>query len=342
MAQGARVYVGFLGYSQSTAKYLPDFLASLRQQTFTDLEIIDGDNTPPQQDNPNQVVLESFPEVRYLPAGANLGFAKGYNRLFNLALQEGAEYFLVINPDVVLQPEAIQKLVDYLDINPEVAAVMPKILRWDFTHNRLTDWVDSLGVGFTKQGAFVDIGQGQLDDNRIVEPQPIFGFTGAGVLLRLSALSSVAFDNGQSIEYFDELMFMYKEDCDLSYRLRLAGWQIMLLPTAIIYHDRTAAKVGQSAWSQLRNRRRESKLIRQWSYLHQLIIFIKYWNLPKSLSSRCQELFYQKKRLLAALFFEPFVLSGWRKLWQQRHLIAARRRALIIKIKPASLEDWRQ
>lgn len=342
MAKGARVYVGFLGYGQSTAKYLPDFLASLSQQTFTDLEIIDGDNTVSSQDNPNQIVLQNFPQVRYWPANANLGFAKGYNRLFNLALQEGAKYFLVINPDVVLQPEAIEKLVDYLDNNSEVAAVMPKILRWDFTNNQLTDRIDSLGVGFTKQGAFVDISQGQLDDNRLGGPQKIFGFTGAGVLIRLSALASVAFDNGQSIEYFDELMFMYKEDCDLSYRLRLAGWQIALLPEAVIYHDRTATKVGQSVWSQLRNRRRESKLIRQWSYLHQLMIFIKYWNVPKSLSSRWQELFYQKKRLLAAIFFEPFVLSGWLKLWQQRHLIAARRRALVIKIKPLSLEDWRQ
>ena len=43
MAKGSSVYVGFLGYGQSTAKYLPDFLASLRQQTFADLEIIDGD-----------------------------------------------------------------------------------------------------------------------------------------------------------------------------------------------------------------------------------------------------------------------------------------------------------
>lgn len=342
MAQSSRVYVGFLGYGQSTAKYLPDFLASLRRQTFTDLEIIDGDNTPPGQANPNQLAIEDFPEVRYWPAGANLGFAKGYNRLFNLAIREGAEYFLVINPDVVLEPTAIEQLVKYLDGNQAVGAVMPKIRRWDFVNHELTAQIDSLGVGLTKQGAFVDIGQGQLDDERLIEPQPIFGFTGAGVLIRLSALSSVAFDNGQSVEYFDELMFMYKEDCDLSYRLRLAGWQIMLLPTAIIYHDRTAAKVGQSAWSQLRNRRRESKLIRQWSYLHQLMIFFKYWNLPKTLSSRWQELFYQKKRLLAAILFEPFILSGWRKLWQQRQLIAARRRALVIKIKPLSLEDWRQ
>ena len=342
MARGARVYVGFLGYCQSTAKYLPDFLASLQQQTCTDLEIIDGDNTPPNQDNPNQAALQDFPEVRYLPAGANLGFAKGYNRLFNLAIKEGAEYFLVINADVVLQPAAVDKLVCYLDANPQVGAVMPKILRWDFAGHKLTDQVDSLGVGLTKQGSFVDVGQGQLDDYSIIEPQPIFGFTGAGVLIRLSALASVAFDNGHTIEYFDELMFMYKEDCDLSYRLRLAGWEIMLLPEAVIYHDRTVAKVGHSVFSQLRHRRTENKLIRRWSYFNQLIIFVKYWQLPKRLSSRWQELFYQKKRLLAAIFFEPFILSGWRLLWQQRHLIIARRRALVIKINPLSLEDWRQ
>jgi GT2 family glycosyltransferase len=341
MSYGARVYVGFLGYGQATAKYLPDFLASLVRQTVANLEIIAGDNTPSGQDNPNQIILKNFPKVRYLPFGANLGFAKGYNRLLNLAIKEGVEYFLVINPDVILQPDTVEKLVTYLDQKPNVGAVMPKILRWDFTNHQLTDQIDSLGVAFTKQGAFIDIGQGQLDDESLFEPQPIFGFTGAGVLIRLSALKSVAFDNGQTLEYFDELMFMYKEDCDLSYRLRLVGWEIMLLPQAVIYHDRTVVKVGHSVLSQLRQRRQESKLIRQWSYLNQLIIFLKYWHLPKSLASRWRELFYQKKRLLAAIFFEPFLLSSLKLLWRQRHLIVARRKALVVKIKPLSLEAWR-
>jgi len=342
MARGSRVYVGFLGYGQSTAKYLPDFLDSLRQQTFTDIEIVAGDNTPTAKDNPNEAVIKDYPSVRYCPFLANLGFAKGYNRLFKLAMEEEADYFLVINPDTCLEPKTIECLVDYLDQHSEVGAVMPKILRWDFQNKCLTKEIDSLGVALTKSGAFYDIGQGRLDGGESSQPRPIFGFTGAGVLLRLSALRSVAFDNGQYLEYFDELMFMYKEDCDLSYRLRLAGWETVLLPAAVIYHDRTAAKAKGGWRSQWKERRQSSKLIRRWSYHNHIIIFWKYYFLPKKLSTRWHEIAYQLKRLAAALTLEPFVLASWRAVFKERAFIAARRRALNIKINPLSLEKWRQ
>ena len=342
MAKGSRVYIGFLGYGQSTAKYLPDFLDSLGQQTFTDIEIIAGDNTPTSTDNPNEAIIKHYSSVRYCPFQANLGFAKGYNRLFKLAIEEEADYFLVINPDTCLQPKTIEYLVNYLDQHSEAGAVMPKILRWDFQNKCLTKEIDSLGVALTQSGAFYDIGQGQLDGGELNRPHPIFGFTGAGVLLRLSALRSVAFDNGRYLEYFDELMFMYKEDCDLSYRLRLAGWETVLLPAAVIYHDRTAAKAKGSWRSQWKERRQSSKLIRRWSYHNQIIIFLKYYFLPKKLSTRLCEIAYQLKRLAVALILEPFILTSWKAIFKERSSITARRRALNIKIKPLSLEKWRQ
>ncbi len=341
MAKGSRVYIGFLGYGQSTAKYLPDFLDSLGQQTFTDIEIIAGDNTPTSTDNPNEAIIKHYSSVRYCPFQANLGFAKGYNRLFKLAIEEEADYFLVINPDTCLQPKTIEYLVNYLDQHSEAGAVMPKILRWDFQNKCLTKEIDSLGVALTQSGAFYDIGQGRLDGGEPSQPCSIFGFTGAGVLLRLSALRSVAFDNGQYSEYFDELMFMYKEDCDLSYRLRLADWEIVLLPEAVIYHDRTAARAQGKAKNQWKERRRSSKLIRKWSYHNQLIIFFKYWFLPKKFSTRLKEINYQIKRFFFALMLEPFTLSAWRAIFQERAAIVARRRALNIKINPLSLEKWR-
>ncbi len=341
MARGSRVYVAFLGYGQSTAKYLPKFLDSLRQQTFTDIEIIAGDNTPSLDDNPNELIIKNYPAIRYYPFGANLGFAKGYNRLFKLAMEEEADYFLVINPDTLLQPKVIECLVNYLDEHSEVGAAMPKILRWDFQGQHLTQEIDSLGLALTKGGSFYDIGQGQLSGRELNYTHSVFGFTGAGVLLRLSALRSVAFDNGQYLEYFDELMFMYKEDCDLSYRLRLANWDIVLVPEAVIYHDRTAVKAKGGWKSQWKERRQSSKLIRRWSYHNQLVIFLKYWSLPKKLSTRLKEVNYQLKRLAVAVMLEPFTLSVWKAIFKERAAIIARRRALNIKINPLSLEKWR-
>lgn len=341
MIKGARVYIGFLSYGRSTAKYLPDFLASLTKQIDQSMVIVNYDNTPADQDQVNQLALQSFPQVQCLSSGKNLGFAKAYNQLIELAWQAGAEYFLVINPDTILQPEAIAELVNHLDRHPQVAAVMPKILRWDFARQALTDYVDSLGVALAKNGSFFDDQQGCLD-NQIKEIQPIFGFSGAAVLLRLSALKEIAFDNGCSQEYFDELMFMYKEDCDLSYRLQLAGWSIDLVPTAIIYHDRTAARVGRTIVKQLWQRRQVSRLVRGWSIAHQLIIFLKYYRLNKTLVTRSREVIYILQRLFIAILLEPFSWSFLWQVWRQRQLIKERSRALVIKINPLALEGWRR
>ncbi|HNW55568.1 MAG TPA: glycosyltransferase family 2 protein [bacterium] len=341
MAQRARIQVGFLSYGRSTAKYLPDFLASLAKQSCQDLVIVNYDNTPECEDNPNQLALRDFPLVTRYSSGVNLGFAKAYNYLIDLAIKAEADYFLVINPDTVLQPEAIAKLVEHLDSHPEVAAAVPKILRWDFVHQELTDFVDSLGVVIGRDGSFVDDQQGKIDD-QIKEVQPIFGFSGAAVLLRLAALKEVAFANGQNSEYFDELMFMYKEDCDLSYRLRLAGWQIDLVPTATVYHDRTAAKKGRSIFGQLWSRRKTSRLIRGWSITHQLVIFLKYYRLPKLTSTKYREIFYELKRLIAAIIFEPGTLPYLFKVWQKRSDIKKRQEALVIKIDPLAIEKWRR
>lgn len=340
MTQGARVYVGFLSYGRSTAKYLPDFLASLVGQVDQEVMIVNYDNTPGDQDQANQLALQSFPQVQRITSGVNLGFAKAYNQLIELAFQAGAEYFLVINPDTILQPRVVAELVDYLDCHPQVAAAMPKILRWDFARQTTTDYIDSLGVAITKKGAFFDDQQGCLD-SQIKEIQSIFGFSGAAVLLRLSALKEVAFDNGQHQEYFDELMFMYKEDCDLSYRLRLAGWSIDLVPTAVVYHDRTAARLGRTIFSQLWRRRQTSHLVRSWSVAHQLIIFLKYCRLPKAWLTRCREISYIFQRLVIAILLEPFTWPYLWRVWRQRRAIQARQQALVIKIKPLDLEKWR-
>ncbi|HQB50959.1 MAG TPA: glycosyltransferase family 2 protein [bacterium] len=341
MIKGARVYIGFLSYGRSTAKYLPDFLASLTKQIDQSMVIVNYDNTPADQDQVNQLALQSFPQVQCLSSGKNLGFAKAYNQLIELAWQAGAEYFLVINPDTILQPEAIAELVNHLDRHPQAAAAMPKILRWDFAHQTVTDYVDSLGVALAKNGAFFDDQQGCLD-SQIKEIQPIFGFSGAAVLLRLSALKEVAFDNGHNQEYFDELMFMYKEDCDLSYRLQLAGWLIDLVPTAIVYHDRTAIRLGRTIFSQLWQRRQVSRLVRGWSIAHQLIIFFKYHRLAKRPLTRIREIVYIFQRLITVIVLEPFAWPYLWRVWLQRRAIEERQQALVIKINPLALEGWRR
>jgi GT2 family glycosyltransferase len=119
---------------------------------------------------------------------------------------------------------------------------------------------------------FYDLGQGEKDDKRF-DFFKIFGPSGAAGIFRLSALEKIKENN----QYFDEQFFMYKEDCDLAYRLFLAGFKSALVPSAIMYHDRTASSAGRGLLRKIFNRSKKSRQIRSWSFRNQHLIFIKHW-----------------------------------------------------------------
>jgi len=222
------------------------------------------------------------------------------------------------------------------------AAAQAKILKWDFENHKKTNQIDSLGLALNKEHRFYDLGQGEIDQLSLAEKKEVFGFTAAAVLLNLKALRDIAFDNGKYKEYFEELMFMYKEDCDLSYRLRLAGWKIILAFNAVAYHNRTVAAKGKSNLAIALNRKNKNKAIKQWSFLNQWILLLKLKNLPFSFSVKLATAWYQFKSLIFALLFEQFLFKELIKLWQIRSEIKKRRECLKISVGIREIEKFMQ
>lgn len=275
-----KLIVGFLTYNEASAKYLPDFLASLLKslEVFTSSEyrVFAFDNSD-DQNNLNRLAIEFFNSqhsgfIEYLRSGENLGFSRAYNILINRALREESEYFLMINPDTILEPNALRKLISTLENDKNLAAAAPKILRWDFLTNTKTKQIDSCGLILKTGLRFKDLGQG-LADAQVFDQAKIIGPSGAAGLFRLSALEAVKENN----QYFDERFFMYREDCDLAYRLYLKNLKTKLVPEALIYHDRTAASSGLGLWRIFIDRGKKSRQVRLWSHLNQHYIYLKYW-----------------------------------------------------------------
>jgi len=106
---------------------------------------------------------------------------------------------------------------------------------------------------------------------------------------------------------------MYKEDCDLAYRLFLAGFSSELVPEAIIYHDRTVSAVGEGFRASLNNRLNKSKQVRSWSFLNQHLLAIKFWS-KQDLSGKVK--IFARLLLMGsfALFREPFLLKNYSKI----------------------------
>lgn len=333
-----KIYIGIIAYEKLTAKYLPYFLPSLFVQTYQNFELLIIDNSQEKENENYQYLKNNYPDLEIKWMDGNIGFARAYNLMIEEARQKGGKYFLALNPDMVIAPDFLEKMVIKIEDKKEVGAVVPLIYRWDFENNLKTNIIDSRGVGITREHRFFEIDQGRSDDGLKLESEEVFGFTGAAVLFKMEALGDVAFLNktGKN-EYFDELMFMYKEDCDLSYRLQLTGWKIITVPEAKIYHDRTAVGNGKSLWQIILNRKNKNRQIKRWSFLNHWIIIFKYRDLDFPRSVRTATVWYQVKSLIFVILFEPYLLSELKTLSTLQKEINERRQALKIKINIKNL-----
>ena len=310
-----KLVIGFITYGDLTAKYLPYFLPSIEKSAFKDYKILVIDNTEIEENENIKYLIKNYPDIEIISTGKNLGFARAYNKLIRRANELGAEYFLMLNPDMLVEPAAIKLLIFEMDNNKELAAVCPKILKWDFKNKRKTNIIDTCGIKLNPGLRFTDLGQSKIDKGQY-DKGKIIGPSGAAGLYKLASLEKVK----QGREYFDELMFMYKEDSDLAYRLFLFNFRVRLIGKAKMYHDRTASSVGQSTWQIIKSRKNKNRQIKKWSFLNQQIIFKKYWD-KQNLKNKLIIIFWQFKMLIYILFFEQYLLGQYKKYFKIRKRI---------------------
>ncbi|MBU4257380.1 glycosyltransferase family 2 protein [Patescibacteria group bacterium] len=312
--------IGFITYGKSTAKYLPYFLSSLKGQTFKDFNILVFDNTEEAENENALYIRNNYPEIEIARGNGNLGFAAAFNRLINKAKGGGAEYFLALNPDMVLEPDAVEKMVKVLEGDSGLGSVCPKILKWNFENNKKTSIIDSCGIKVKSGLRFFDLGQNKFDKGQFNNAE-ILGPSGAAAMYRISALENIK----ENSQYFDELMFMYKEDCDLAYRLFLAGYRSKCVADAVIYHDRTTYGKGEGDLQVAFNRKGKSRQVKKWAFLHQQIIFIKYWKL-QSFWNKLAIIWYEIKMIIFILLFEQYLLGELLNLWKIKKEIIIRQK----------------
>lgn len=311
-----KIALGFITYNTDTAKYLPYFLDSL----FKSLELLPKDeylvlarDNSDEENNYNREYIESVFNkneelIRFSFSGKNDGFSKSYNLMITEAKEWGAEAFFIINPDTIIAPDTLKKLIEVLGSDNMLGSVAPKVLRWDFENQKLSTTIDTCGLSLRPGLVFVDIGQGLEDVNQF-HNFPILGPSGAAGLYRMSALEKIKDELG----YLDERMFMYKEDCDLAYRLFLAGFSSKLVPEALVYHDRSVSARGTGILSSLSSRAGKSRQVKIWSHLNQHLIIIKFWS-KQSPANKLKILTRVFLFGIFAIFYEPFLLKNYSKI----------------------------
>jgi GT2 family glycosyltransferase len=170
-----------------------------------------------------EYVHSHFPQFEILRFEKNLGFVKAYNEAIRMI---SAEYIVVLNNDTtILSKDWIERLLKVADRDLRIGAVQCKLV-WPLEQGRLLS-AGNMGVKYWH--GFHDIGKFE-NDNRQYDIPPIspFSICAGCALVRRSAFLRVG--------GFDAKFFAYLEDCDLSWRLRLAGYTIAYQPLARIAH----------------------------------------------------------------------------------------------------------
>lgn len=306
------------------AKYLPYLFESLRAQTFTDWEIIAVENG--SRDDTLVVLKKELENLgrphRLIVNAENRGFAGGHNQaLRQMAKGEGqrAEYVLLLNQDTMLSPDYFERLVEFMEGNPEAAATQGVLFRWNFGKKEngpeFSEVVDSMGLRVSRSRHVSDWGAGEVyrkiskgrEALAHAHPVEIFGVSGAVPMYRRRALEAVAVDG----QIFDEDFFSYKEDVDLAFRLRSAGWRAYLVPAARAWHDRTVAgRLHGNPASFIRERRSRSRSAAGWAYRNHLFTLIKNEYFVNVLKDLPLIVFYEIRKLGFLLFFTPGALAA--------------------------------
>jgi N-acetylglucosaminyl-diphospho-decaprenol L-rhamnosyltransferase len=207
----------------NAASYLYACLQSVVTESVAQIVVVDNAST----DNSSVVVEQmqrEYPNIRWLPAGANLGFGGGVNRGFAATTQP---FVFVMNPDAEIRPGAISSLLRFATSNPTVGVVGPRVVNLDGTTYPSARAFPNM-VSAMLHGAFGLILPNNRWSKRYRTPSDVDWVSGTAMLLRRDAF--------ESIGGFDERYFMYVEDVDLCWRLKRAGWEVAFDSAATVSH----------------------------------------------------------------------------------------------------------
>ncbi|MBF9236493.1 glycosyltransferase family 2 protein [Hymenobacter sp. BT683] len=254
----ARPLVSIITINYNQARVTCALLASLRQLTYPNYEVIVVDNASPTED-PGPIA-EQFPEVQLLRSPQNLGFAGGNN--LGIRAANGA-YCLFLNNDTEVVPHLLEPLVAVFERNPAIGIVSPKIIFYGT--DGLIQYAGCDGIspwtGRSRVIGCLEPDKGQHDTSHVTAL-----IHGAAMMVPTAVIRRAGL--------MPELYFLYYEELDWCEMIKRLGYLSYYEAGATVYHKESVS-VGQGSvlrtYYLSRNRllyiRRNTTGLRFWSGL---------------------------------------------------------------------------
>lgn len=236
-ANSPHVLVGIVNYC--TADLVCDCLQSLEAvvRGRPGTRVVVADNASP--DGSGRVIADAIEKnnwsgwARILLLDQNGGFAYGNNAIIRSWADQPPDYYWLVNSDTVVRPDALEKLLEFVEAHPAVGIVGSRLEFHDGTQQVSTFRFPNMIGEFAAAAPVGNLGQKILSPWSVAEPATLEQHqcdwvSGASMLVRRQTIDDVGL--------MDQAFFLYYEETDFCYRAKSVGWQCWFVPKSRVVH----------------------------------------------------------------------------------------------------------
>lgn len=204
----------------NSAQHIRECLASLATLDYPNFQVVIVDNA--STDDTVQLARTFTPAPKVIVNETNLGYAEGNNVGLRYALSVNADYAFVLNDDVTVAPDLLTQLIRAAQADPRAALLGPIIY-----HHSTPAVIQSAG-GTLGNWTFPHRGINEPERGQFDRVESVVWLSGCAILASCRALKTIGL--------FDPDFFMYWEDVDWCLRAHKAGYRVLLVPQAKLWH----------------------------------------------------------------------------------------------------------
>jgi GT2 family glycosyltransferase len=296
-------------------QFVSDCISSLLDSDYPNFEVIFIDNG--STDRSYELVKTKYSSVKNLKViriSNNLGVAAARNLGYKMS---NGEIIVFLDVDTIVSKSVLSELIKAFYSNRKVGIVQCKLMQKDVPNK-----VDSIGQSIDR------VGYGYpdhlfLETNKLATQREIFYADGAAFAIRREVAEEVKILG----EVFDSDYFpLYYEDIDLSWRVRLRGYSVVIQPTALVYHKRTASNFCKlkELYMRSHSRNRFFTLMKNYSTknLFKYLPLLFFLEFLKSIIL----LRICPRHSIATLMSFIDCIIGCKKIWRKRYIVQSRLR----------------